>query len=434
MSLYRLRDSVLHAGARLLNDLGGVLLTRLVADLPAAPAGTVAAAEALRADVETTYGFPAAGRVLIDGEVIPYASKTNTRFASLTRDDTRRETARSGALVALHTADGSGAHSDLDRARQMMLVDTAEGAFLDVLGRNYGVGRYLGANDTLYRAMIRALAYQAGKGSRTAIGEFLDLATIDCRVIGTDGVIDADAVTLSSAAEPFTAGMKGLRVRLAGTGKNARECQIVEVVDAGTVRLDRRGSPWWAAADLEDESDVGFTVLPWDVWRSPWHPGVCFIRLACPQPADARGAAFIHGGEAATSSAVDTVTVAEDIRQVLGVWLATDVFRLGTNYATDNNFSGKVITLDTDLPAANTEVVVDYGRVENPPGTPDTGVPGAAGGRGTAQVLPDIESRNVGDPLPHAPAYVGNRNGVIERLLEALVIAGVEPRVSTILF
>jgi hypothetical protein len=35
--------------------------------------------------------------------------------------------------------------------------------------------------------------------------------------------------------------------------------------------------------------------------------------------------------------------------------------RTGTNYSTTNNFSGVTITLDTPLPGATTQVIIDYG-------------------------------------------------------------------------
>lgn len=64
---------------------------------------------------------------------------------------------------------------------------------------------------------------------------------------------------------------------------------------------------------------------------------------------------------AATSTT--TVTVANDVRKVMSVWLASDTGYTGTNYYADpkaENFTGKVITLDSALPKATITVNVAY--------------------------------------------------------------------------
>jgi len=436
-AIYRLRDAMLRAGAELLNTFGGLLMTRLTADLPPAPVGASPPAEALRADVETTYGFPTAAKIVVGAETIPYTGTTASRFTGLARDDAVRATARRGDLVVLHAADGSAAYSDLDRARQMVFVQTAEADFLDVVGNNYGVPRYFDADDVTYRALIRALAFQPGKGTRTAIGEFLDVALSGQGLAGDDGELDAAAHTLTSTAGLFTTDMRRLRVRLTGADPlNARVVRILDVTDANTLLLDRHGSPEWEPADLADEEDVAWEIVYWDAWWSPVEAdrGVAFIRLNLPRPDDAVGATWVHVSESATSSAVDTAVVSHEVRQVLGVWLATDAERSGTNYATNNDFDGDTITLDTDLPGAATAVVVDYGFVEEPASAPTPGVPGAADAEGTAQILEGVSERNSGDPLPYDPAYIGDRGDYLRRLIDLLVIAGVEPRLSVHLY
>jgi Zn finger protein HypA/HybF involved in hydrogenase expression len=72
---------------------------------------------------------------------------------------------------------------------------------------------------------------------------------------------------------------------------------------------------------------------------------------------------YIGAREAVTSTDATHVTVANVVRKVLGVWLATDTTFIGTNYYSDpkhEDFAAKVITLDSALPGAKTAVVVLY--------------------------------------------------------------------------
>lgn len=438
--------SVKEAISEAFNDFGGLILTRLRRDAPPATFGTTPAAEALEFQVETTYRFPAAGTVAIRGETIPYAAKTDTLLQDLTRDDAVRETYRRGEVLALWTRDVS----DLDLARRAMLVDYAEGDYLDVIGQNYGVPRYLDANDALYRRIIKALAYQAAKGSRTAIDEFLTLVLDGRGLRGTDGEIDGGTLRLSSSSAPFTIGMKGLRVRLDGTGVNARICRIIDVLNASTVQLEAKGSPWWQpATPLTDETDVAFDVLPFNIVETPWKPCTVIIQMTVAPPEDATGFAYLQGGEPAVANeAGTTVEVTSDIRQVLGVWLAIDPLRVGTNYATNNSFSGRTITLSTTLPNAGgpgigpivRNVIVDYGSVNNPTAV-TTGVPGSARGPATGQLLPGVNIRNPGNaaeaegygreaPIVRYPLYLGDRVGTLRSLLDILTVAGVIPELD----
>lgn len=437
------------------NDFGGLVLTRLRRDAPPAPFGTSPPAEATEFQVESTYGFPSSGRIAINGEVVPYTSRTPTLLQGLTRDDAIRVTYPRGDVLALWTRDVS----TLDLARRAMLVEYAEGDFLDVVGQNYGVPRYLDAADTLYRRIIKALAYQAAKGSRTAINEFLTLVLDGRGLTVTDGEIVGLNKRLISTSAPFTPGMKGLRVRLAGTGNNSRICKIVEVLDASSVQLERVGSPWWQAAQpLTSETGVTFEVLPFNIVETPWKPCTVIIELTVAPPEDATGFAYLQGGEVAQTS-IDgtTVETSADIRQVLGVWLTSDPYRHGTNYATDNNFSGRTITLSTPVPPvfggggpAQRAVFIDYGSVNAPAGAPATGLPGDARGPGTAQLLQSVNIRNPGNeaevtdaaaadppviyasepPIIRYPLYLGDRVGALRGLLDLITVAGVIPELD----
>lgn len=67
--------------------------------------------------------------------------------------------------------------------------------------------------------------------------------------------------------------------------------------------------------------------------------------------------------ETKTSDNVTQVTVTNDVRKVMSVWLASDTGYTGDNYYADpkaENFSGKAITLDSALPGASTSVNVAY--------------------------------------------------------------------------
>lgn len=64
--------------------------------------------------------------------------------------------------------------------------------------------------------------------------------------------------------------------------------------------------------------------------------------------------------ETCTSNTSTQITVNHIVRHVQGVWLATDINHVGTNYFTGGSFTGNTITLGTPLPTANTNVEVVY--------------------------------------------------------------------------
>ena len=418
-----------------INEMQGLLFTRLVSDLPPALLGTSPGPAAFVAEVETVYGFPSAGVVIIDGEIIPYAGtvQANATITGLVRDDAVSVTYPAGTPVALYTQDVS----NYEIARGSLIVSRAEGRFLDVIGGNYGVPRYYDLPDAIYRLFIRALAYQAGTGTRTGIGEILDVLLLGQGFSGADGVISTPN-TLASAAGGFTPGMYGLRVRL--NDDNSQIYRISAVVDPNTLTLDPEGSSLeWVAADLANATGVPFEVLPWDILPNPYRPGLAIIRINYAPPTSPVGFAYLNGGEAATSTTTTTVDTAYPIRQVLGVWLATDTERTGTNYATTNNFAGQTITLDTALPGATTAVLIDYGAVTNPLAV-TAGVPGSATGPGTAQILqdvtwhnpaqaPEISAEGYGQtpPIVRYPLYLGDRIAYLLPILEIVTLAGIRP-------
>lgn len=142
-----------------LNELCGLRMTRLTQS---------AAAAATTLNVERTYLWPLTGKVGVNGTIHTYSGKTSTSFTGLS--PALPEALRVGTIVV----DASQSYSALDLARQSMLVDYAEGEYLDALGRNYGFTRLSGMTDAQYRAAIKALAFTP-KGTLTSIRTLLDL-------------------------------------------------------------------------------------------------------------------------------------------------------------------------------------------------------------------------------------------------------------------
>ena len=432
MSIYDPGEAVTSAIGEALDELNGTWQTRLAQDLP--PAGHEGApAEALLAHVETTLGAPAASGVIwIKGERIAYATTTGGQFQTLTRDPFVRETYRRGELVSL---EGAG-HSAVERARDDLYADKADGRFLSGVGLNYGVSRIEGANDTVYRSLIRTLAFMAAKGSRDSLHDFLRAVLLDFQLTGTGNVVSRDVV---AAAGTFAPGMRRLPVEVTTAGVT-RRCRIRRVsVDGSTLTLEPLGSPHWQSANLADAA-VTFAVLPFEVVE-PQHVGnTVWVNIRTAPPAGPTGYGYLNGDEVIpVPDDVTHVTVGHDIRQVLGVWLATDTQRAGTNYATDNNFAGSVITLNTPLPGVNA-VRVDYGSIYEPV-APVAGIPGSAVGPATAELMTDISVVNpepvvVGGVITGTkvryPLYLGGRLEFLRGWLSALTVAGVIPELREV--
>jgi hypothetical protein len=425
VSIYRNGREVTDALGDEFNRLAGAIATRLVADLPPAghetpPAGAVAA------QVETTWAMDAAGgEVMIRGERIPYTSAGVGLLSGLTRDPFVTETYRRGELVVY-----LGRTSALDEARAMLLARTAEGPYLAVKGRNLGVPRYLNVTEPTYRLLILALAYMPAKGSRDSLDTLLAALFADQGLDGT-GEAFADGRVVA-AVGTFKASMRGLMVDV---GAPAIRTRILRVSgDGATIWCDRQGSPHWLPAAFPPANPAAFHVHPWAVSEPADRPCTVRVTVRTRPAASPLGYAYLAPAEIVTPVAVGQVAVTHTIRQVLGVWLATDAHRTGTNYATSNTFAGSVVTLDTPLPGALPDVVVDYGWAYPEGGAGAGGLPGDATGRGTAEILPGVHVRNpdpimagevqVGE-LVRYPLYLGGRLSALRAILDALTVAGV---------
>jgi hypothetical protein len=418
-----------------LTETAGVWQTRLAQALP--PAGHAdPPPDSLYMLVETCHGLPAGGVLVVGGERIRYSSVnvSTGEITGLERNPFVTETYRKGEIVALLRG-----YSDLDRAREALLLESAEGPFLSVLGRNYGVPRVLDVGDATYRRLVRTLAYQPGKGTRGAIDAFLYAVLYDYGITGTGSTTASG--TLVAAADTFKPGMRRLMVDIT-TATRTRRTRIVDVSnDGSTITLDPVGSPHWQAHGLADEA-CAFRLLPWEVVEPAHLPCTVWIRIRVAPPTGEIGFAYLQGNERVVPGQIGQVTVAHQIRQVLGVWLATDTRREGTNYATTNNFNGQTITLSSNLPGL-VPVLVDYGSVYTPPAVPTTGIPGAAGGRATAELMAGVFVRN---PEPvyvdgvevrrivRYPLYLGGRLSLLSAFLDDLTVAGVIPELDVSLW
>lgn len=142
-----------HTLGEMLTHVGGVRATRVAA--PGAAAGDTVV------DVESTYGWPASGKLGLGGVVYWYTAKTSSQLQGLYY--VSNGTPVSGIQEARNPGDAvlelSRSLGALDQLRRAFLVDYAEGSDLEAVGRNLGVERTQEVGDDDYRAVIRAMAY-----------------------------------------------------------------------------------------------------------------------------------------------------------------------------------------------------------------------------------------------------------------------------------
>lgn len=112
--------------------------------------------------VEGTDRFPAAGNIAVGGRLYAYTGKTATTFTGLNeRLGPTVLNATAGLIEAVDpyavVTDFTRSETQIDKLRQSFLVLYAEDTELDVIGRNHGIPRPRGINDTIYRALLQAL-------------------------------------------------------------------------------------------------------------------------------------------------------------------------------------------------------------------------------------------------------------------------------------
>lgn len=135
--------------------IGGRALTRLTAPLTKTEVGTIAVESTLRfGEFKDGTGN---GRVLINGELIDFVTKTQTSFDTLTRGVKVSD-------ILLHPEgsivwDLAQNSSALDHVRRGFLVDFARNEDLDIIARNLGLAKCTGITEDTWREVIKALAY-----------------------------------------------------------------------------------------------------------------------------------------------------------------------------------------------------------------------------------------------------------------------------------
>lgn len=122
--------------------------------------------------VESTWLFPSTGRIALGGQIYTYSGVTSTAFTGLVNAQATTGllgTARVGDVVT----DASRTATQIDDLRASFFLAYAEGLELDIIGRNYGVSRPRGVNDTTYRALLQVLIFLEGQ-TEHAIEKLLD--------------------------------------------------------------------------------------------------------------------------------------------------------------------------------------------------------------------------------------------------------------------
>lgn len=371
--------------------------------------------------VAATERWPDPGLVDIDGEAIEVTTKDATTFTITSRPKAlpSTPTASTGARVV----DIKREYSDLDIARKQMLTKYATGAYLTAIATNYGVprpsfkGRPLVLTDDQFRDYLQVVAFLRA-GPLWGIMRVLE-AMFPATILSA--ATDEDAPTRLLFGAPLLPGGcfgRGL-VRIAEDW--SRVHRIIRVDPSGRwLDLSPVDGPTWAAADFDTVANppgVQVELLPWDVWERADRPGEFFIELYQSKTAVLPwGATYLHGGEEAVSVSTTSVITLYPINQVLGVFLATDPDRTGTNYFTGGSFAGQTITLGSALPSPNTAVLVDYGSIDP----------------STAQLLQDITVEN--DPAgEYWPFYLTDYAALLTEsgVLDIIRALGMLPVVSS---
>jgi hypothetical protein len=328
-----------------MTDLCGQRLTFLAAPLGKTDTTIV---------LDSTYRWPDSGFIRIGQERIPYGARDATHVYA---------TARAPDAVAYPTGklcyEDSRTVSLIDSARMQMSAAHATGKYLKAMISNVGLPLPPGLTDAQLRAYLRVGGYPAA-GPRRTIARMLT-AVLQGQ-LRTCSIVSNTLVLTDGSTWPAIAGRL---VRVLSPSSQAGLYRLGSLVSTTVAKLDPADGTYYDAGLLADATDVPIELVPWDLWEHPDEE--CRFHIDLLRWGDfvgIEGAAYVQGGEQATSTDVTHVTVLAEPLQVLGVWLATDVLRSGTNYWTGGSFAGPIITLGTALPGATTSVIVDYGAAE----------------------------------------------------------------------
>lgn len=377
-----------------LTDLAGRPFTFLAANLD--PTDVVVT-------VDTTHRFPAVGFVKVGAERIPYGAKTATTLQATSRDPNAIPY-RTGK----HVYEDSGTFSLVDSARRQLVYETAEGKYLRALLTNHGLPLIAAFSDAQRRAFGIVASYPAA-GPRKTIVKGLD--AVLSGQLRTAAIVAGQLELIDASTWPaFTNRL----VRILPPSPQAGLYRLGAIVAPAVAKLDPAvGTYTDSGAGLVDETPIAIELVPWDVWEDPWEHNIFHVDLLkFGAQALVKGAAYLQGGEEAISTDATHVDVLADINQVLGVWLATDTLRTGTNYFLPGGaFLNKTITLGSALPGVQTAVIVDYGSISY-----------------TAQALPGIAT----DGKDYFPFYLTDPAAGLTSMFEVLRAAGYLPKFNPI--
>lgn len=218
-----------------LAKLAGIRMTRITQAFE--PSNTVA-------HVESTYDWPDAGIVVVEGLDTPqliYTGKTATTLTGVVRDPYETQTADLYAVCV----EWSRTYSDFERARADCYYDTAEGRALTLRARNDGIGRP-GAwmSDVAFRRLAKTLAFLPN-GPWDAVWQVCDAFLTDYHIRGTT------AVNVNVIADPggvFRLDHCGRYVRVTDTDGTKRIHRVRSVVAGSSLVLHTNGGPFWVGA------------------------------------------------------------------------------------------------------------------------------------------------------------------------------------------
>jgi hypothetical protein len=162
-------QAVADAIAEAQNEMAGFHLTRVTS--------VIAVGQTIW-PVESVYEWLDTGQILARGTVYSYTSRSDTALEGITWTD--GDTVYTGAAIQIPEehliTDVTRLRSGVELLRAAILVDLAEGAHLDAVGRNVGVERLPSIpSDDLFREIVKAVAYNP-RGTIYGIELLLDAA------------------------------------------------------------------------------------------------------------------------------------------------------------------------------------------------------------------------------------------------------------------
>lgn len=179
---FRILSGVLAGESALIDAVGGSSLTLAGSGLGenfSAASWEVLTEPDTTAEVESTFEWLSAGRVIVEGIEYRFSGKTSTTLTGMAWFDLDADVWVSGAkqthAILSEVVDYSGVFSALDNVRRSLSTETAEGSDLDIIGRDRGVPRPSQlADDDVYRDLIRAIA-KSPRGTEFCLEAALDV-------------------------------------------------------------------------------------------------------------------------------------------------------------------------------------------------------------------------------------------------------------------